>query len=261
MSADPLLPVRRALRAAERNAWSSARLWPLFLSGLVEPFLYLASIGFGVGSLVGPVTGPNGQQVPYAVFLAPAILAISAMNTTVFNTTFVFFHKIKYAGNFRALLSTTLDRRDLVRGEMAWTLASAAAYAAVLTAVFAAMGLLHSATSVLAVPVGVLVAFAFAGAGLGLSTYMRSYIDFEYVHVVVTPMLLFSATFVPLSQFPDAVAWVIRVTPLYQGIALERAVVNGPLTVGALGHVTYLVVMGWCGLRLAYRRLGPLLQP
>lgn len=261
MTDELLAPVRRTLRVVERNLWSSARLWPLFLSGLVEPFLYLLSIGFGVGAFVGPVTGPDGREVPYAVFLAPAILSIAAMNTTVFNTTFVFFHKMKYSGAFHALLSTALDRRDLVRGELAWSLVSSAVYAVVLGTAFAALGLLPSAWSVLTVPIAVLVAFAFAGAGLGLTTFMRSYVDFEYVHIVVTPLFLFSATFVPLSRFPEAVAWAVRLTPLYQGIALERMVVHGRPTVAAIGHVAYLMLMGWCGLRLAYWRLGPILQP
>lgn len=261
MSRGPVAPARRTARVVERNLRSSVRLWPLFLSGLVEPLLYLLSIGYGVGAFVGPVAGPDGRAVPYPVFLAPAILAVAAMNSTVFNTTFVFFHRMRYSGTFQALLSTTLDRRDLARGELTWTLVSSAVHATVLSGAFAALGLLRSGWSVLTVPVGVLVAFAFAGAGLGLTTYMRSYLDFEYVHVVVTPLFLFSATFVPLAEFPPAVAWAVRLTPLYHGIELERAAAHGLLDATVLVHVAYLVLMGWAGLRLAYRRLGPILQP
>ena len=89
------------------------------------------------------------------------------------------------------------------------------------------MGLTPSAWGVLAVPAAGLIGFGFAGAGLGLTTFMRSWFDFDYVQLVIIPLFLFSATFFPLSQYPDALAWVVRLSPLYQGVALERALVLG----------------------------------
>ncbi|HZN20035.1 MAG TPA: ABC transporter permease [Micromonosporaceae bacterium] len=252
---------RGVLRVLERNARANLRMWPLFLSGLVEPLLYLLSIGVGLTALVGPVSAPDGRAVSYEEFLAPAMLAVSAMNTAVINTTFVFFHKFKYAGTFDAMLTTPLDVRDMVRGELAWALACTTAYACVFLATMAAMGLTGSAWCVLAVPAATLIGFAFAGAGLGLATFMRSYVDFDYVHVVVTPLFLFSATFFPIDRYPSLLAQLLRLSPLYQGIALQRALVAGHLTPGLLIHVGFLTLMGWLGLRLASRRLRLLLQP
>lgn len=261
MIANALLATDRTLRILERNAWVNLRLWPLFLSGLVEPVLYLVSIGMGLGPLVGAVPGPDGRPVSYQAFVAPAMLAVSAMNTTVFNTTFVFFHKFKYAKTFDAMLTTPLDVRDMVRGELMWALTSSTAYAAVFLAMMMATGLTRSAWCLLAVPAATLVGFAFAGTGLGLTTFMRSFVDFDYVHVVITPLFLFSSTFFPLDRYPPGVAAVVRLSPLYHGIALERALVAGHLTAGLLVHAGYLAALGWSGLRLATCRLGLLLQP
>ncbi|HEX5944882.1 MAG TPA: ABC transporter, partial [Acidimicrobiales bacterium] len=118
-----------------------------------------------------------------------------------------------------------------------------------------------SAWAVLALPGAAIIGFGFAGAGLGLTTFMRSWLDFDYVQLAIIPLFLFSATFFPLSQYPDALAWVVRLSPLYQGVAIERALVLGDPSPILLVHTAYLLVMGWFGLRVAGRRLGLMLQP
>src|SRR4029450_619970 len=126
-----------------------------------------------------------------------------------------------------------------------------------------ALDLVESWWAVLTVPGAVLIGFAFAGAGLGLTTYMRSFVDFDYVNLAIVPLFLFSATFYPLSRYPDGLAWVGRGTPLYQGVVVERAraVLFGELSWRLLVHVAYLAIMGAAGTRLAGRRLRRLLQP
>jgi lipooligosaccharide transport system permease protein len=90
---------------------------------------------------------------------------------------------------------------------------------------------------------------------------MRSFIDFDYVNLAIVPLFLFSATFFPLSRYPDALSWVVRCTPLYQGVALERGLVLGDIRWTLLLNAAYLGVMGWVGIRIAAARLGRLLQP
>jgi lipooligosaccharide transport system permease protein len=115
--------------------------------------------------------------------------------------------------------------------------------------------------AVLALPVAVLIGFAFAGAGLGATTFMRSFIDFDYVNMAMIPLFLFSGVFFPLSRYPDALQAIIRVTPLYQGVVLERSLVIGDVHWTLLIHVAYLAAMGAAGLWVATRRLGLLLKP
>jgi len=251
----------RSARIVERNAFVYRRLWPLFLAGFAEPILYLLSIGIGVGELVGTLPGPGGHAIDYRQFVAPGMLALAAMNGAVFDTTFNFFWKFKYAKTYEAMLATPLVAGDIALGEMTWALLRGAVYAAAFLVTMMLFGLVSSAWAVLAVPVAVLVGFGFAGAGLAATTYMRSFIDFDYINLALAPLMLFSATFFPISRYPDALGWIVRCTPLYQGVVLERALVLGDVHWMLLVHAAYLATMGAVGVHVAARRLGRLLQP
>ena len=121
----------RAMRVVERNTLAYRRMWLAFITGLVEPLLYLLSIGIGVGGLVGKVPGPGGQPIPYDQFVAPGLMAAAAMNGAVLDTTFNFFFKFKYAHTFDAMLATPLEVGDVARGEVAWALIRGSVYSAV----------------------------------------------------------------------------------------------------------------------------------
>jgi lipooligosaccharide transport system permease protein len=122
-----------------------------------------------------------------------------------------------------------------------------------------AMGLVHSAWAVLALPVAVLIGFAFAAVGLACTSFMRSWQDFDFVNLAVLPMFLFSGAFYPLSLYPDKVRYLIEALPLYHGIELLRSLTLGRVHVGLLWDVVYLAVMGLVGSVVAARRLEKLL--
>jgi lipooligosaccharide transport system permease protein len=258
-----LLPggLGRATRVVERNGLAYRRMWFVFLTGLFEPALYLFSIGIGVGGLVGKVPGPGGYPIAYDQFVAPGLMAAAAMNGAVLDTTFNFFFKFKYAHTYDAMLATPLEVRDVVRGEVTWALLRGGFYSSAFLATMLALGLVPSWWALLAIPAALLVSFAFAGAGIAATTFMRSWTDFDYVNLALIPMFLFAATFFPLTQYPDAVSAVIRFTPLYQGVALERALVIGQLDWALPFHAAYLVALGWIGIRIATGRLRHMLQP
>jgi len=121
------------------------------------------------------------------------------------------------------------------------------------------MGLVSSWWAVLVVPAALLIGLAFGGACMALTTYMRSWQDFEFVALTTLPMFLFSATFFPVSAFPAAVRWVVEVTPLYRGVVLCRELTTGALSWGSAFSVVYLVGMGLVGLMVVRRRLERLL--
>ena len=252
---------KHAVRVVERNALAYRRQWIIFLTGFTEPFLYLLSIGIGVGKLVGAIPIGGGRTVSYEEFVAPALLAASAMNGSIIDTTFNFFAKFKYMHTYDAMLSTPLEVRDLARGEVAWALMRGAIYAAAFLLTMVGFGLVSSWWAVLAVPAAVLIGFGFAGAGLGATTFMRSFTDFDYINLAIFPLFLFSATFFPLSRYPDWLQWVVRCTPLYQGVVLERSLVLGQVHWSLVLNAVYLVVLGAVGLRVAGKRLVGLLQP
>lgn len=252
---------RRTMRVFEREARAYRRFWTAFLTGMVEPLLFLGSIGVGVGKLVGDVPRPGGTLVSYREFVAPALLATSAMTGSLLDSTYNFFGKFKYAKTFDGMLATPLGPMDVARGELTWSLSRGSFYSATFLLAMVVFGLVASWWALLAVPIALLIGFAFSGVGLACTTYMRSFMDFDLVTLAMVPLFLFSATFFPLTEYPDAVATIVRWTPLYQGVALSRAVTLGDVHVGLLWHALYLAVIGSLGLRHAAKRLGRLLMP
>jgi len=242
----------------ERNLRASRRFWPVLLSGSVEPLFYLFGVGIGIGELVGDV-GRVGAAVPYAAFVAPALLATSAMNGAMQECSNVFF-KLRYARTYTAMLATPLGPADVLVGEIAWSQLRGMAYAAAFLAVVAALGFVPSALGVLALPAAMLVGFAFAAVGVSVATFMRSYRDFDLLQLALLPLFLLSATFYPLDVYPEAVRPLVQLSPLYHGVALVRSLTLGTVGAAALGHVAFLVVLGAAAFALARRRLGRVLQ-
>lgn len=243
----------------ERNFLVYRRSIGVFLTGMIEPILYLLSIGIGVGGLVGDFTLGDGTRVGYVEFVAPAMLAASAMNGALFDATYNIFFRMKYAKLYDAMLATPLRPGDVARGEITWALLRGACYSAVFVVVMLGMGLVRSWWMLLALPTTLLIGYAFAGAGMALTTWMRSWQDFEFVQLAIMPMFLFSATFYPLSTYSPALQWVVRCTPLYQGVELIRGMSLGTLGWGSVVSVAYLAAMGSVGLVVAGRRVGALL--
>jgi lipooligosaccharide transport system permease protein len=242
----------------ERNLMVYRRTWLVIFSGFFEPVFFLFSMGIGLGHYVGKVPVSGAGLVTYASFVAPALLASAAMNGAIYESTNVFF-KMKYAKTYDAMLATPVGPLDIAAGETGWTLFRGMLYGAAFLVVTAALGLVHSAWSALALPAAVLIGFGFAGVGVAAATYMRSWQDFEILGLVQLPMFLFSATFYPLSVYPGALQWVVRCTPLYHAIALMRALMLGTVGWSAAVNVTVLVVMGTIGLWITGRRIHRLL--
>ena len=256
----PLPRTRRSWRLVERNILAYRRIWYVFLSGFAEPIFFLLSIGIGVGSLVGELHVGN-SVVDYQTFVAPGLLATAAMNGALIDTTFNFFVKYKYAHTYDGVIATPLEPRDIAIGEVTWALLRGAIYSTGFLVTMVFFGVVESWWAPLAIPGGVLIAFGFAGVGLGATTFMRSFVDFDYVNMAMIPLFLFSGVFFPISQYGDVLQIVIRLTPLYQGVVLERSFVLGDLHWSLVLNVVYLAAMGAAGLTVAVRRLGLLLEP
>ena len=254
----PVFGTRRARFLIERNLLVYRRSWVVFLSGFFEPVLYLFSIGVGIGELV-PVVDVDGRAITYTAFVAPAMLASAAMNGAVFDATFNVFFKLKYAKLYDAVLATPVSTGDVALGEITWALMRGAVYSFGFVVVMLAMGLVDSAWALLALPAATLIGFAFGAVGMAATTYFRSWQDFEWVTIATLPMFLFSATFYPLSTYPDSLQPIVAATPLYQGVALVRGLTTGAVSVGLWWHVVYLTVLGIAGLVVASRRLERLL--
>jgi lipooligosaccharide transport system permease protein len=242
----------------ERNLMVYRRVWMILFSGLFEPLFYLFSMGLALGHFVGKVPGPGGELIDYASFVAPALLASAAMNGAVYDATNVFW-KMKYSKTYDAVLATPVGPVDVAVGETAWALFRGFLYAIAFMVVAGSLGLIESVWGLLALPGAILIGFAFAGLGVAAVTFMRTWQDFEFLFLVQLPMFLFSATFFPISTYPDAIEWIVRFSPLYHAIELLRALNLGAIGWFQLVNVVYLVVLGVVGILIAQRRVGKLL--
>ncbi|SES13915.1 lipooligosaccharide transport system permease protein [Pedococcus cremeus] len=243
----------------ERNVTSFRHGWIALVTGFAEPVFYLFSIGVGIGALVQTVRTDSGAEVGYLQFVAPALLAASAMNGAVMDSTFNVFFKLRYAKLYDSVLATPMGPRDIAVGEISWSLIRGGMYSALFLLVAAFAGAVQSWWALLALPAAVFIGFAFAAVGMFATTFMRSWVDFDYITLAIQPMFLFSATFFPLSTYPAALQWVVQLTPLYHGVALERGLMLGEVDAGIFWHVLYLVVLGALGVLGTARRLEKLL--
>ena len=250
-----LFGTRRAKRLVERNLMVYRRGWIVIVSGFFEPFFYLLSIGVGFSKLV-PTVHVGTLVLPFTQFVAPGLLASSAMNGATLDSTFNIFFKLKIAKTYDAVLATPLGPADIALGELTWALMRATVYSAAFLVVMAGFGYVLSPWAVLCLPAAMLVSFAFAGVGMAGTTYMRSWQDFDKVSLALIPLFLFSATFYPLSVYPGWLQGVIRCTPLYQGVALLRGLDTGLLSWSLVGHLAYLLAAGFIGLLAATRRMA-----
>jgi lipooligosaccharide transport system permease protein len=251
--------VGRSSAMVRRSAAASRRTWIAFVSGFFEPVFYLVAMGQGLGSLVGTLPGPDGRPISYAAYIAPGLLAASAMNGAVFDATYGFFFKLKYNRLYDAVLATPLGPADVALGEITWALIRGGLYSLGFLSVMAGFGLLTSPWALLALPAALVVAFAFAAVGMAATTYMRSWQDFDLVTLAILPMFLFATTFYPLSVYPRWLQLLVEVMPLFHAVELMRGLTTGVIHTGLLGHLAYFLVMIVGGLVVAVRRLDVLL--
>ncbi len=208
-------PRWRASAVVERNLFVYRRAWWVLFSGFLEPVLYLFAMGVGLGGLVGDVPGPRGP-IDYTVYIAPGLLAASAMNGALLELTFNVYHKIKWAKTYEAMLATPLSPADIVAGELFWSQLRGLLYSAAFLVVMAVMGL-ASPWAVLALPAAVLLGCAFAAVGLTATTFIRSWQDFDLIQLVILPLFLFSTTFFPPEIYPPFARPLLQLSPLYHG--------------------------------------------
>jgi lipooligosaccharide transport system permease protein len=254
-----IFAARRPQRLIERSLMVYRRSWIIIVSGFFEPLFYLLSIRIGLSDLVGDVTY-DGELVGYATFVAPALMASSAMNGAIFESTMNIYHKLKYQRLYDSVLATPMTVPDVALGEIGFSMMRGVLYSTAFVFTMWALGMVGSWWMVLSVPACALIGFAFSAIGMTATTFIRSWADFEYVPSVQIPLFLFSATFYPLSSYGDW-GWVVQLSPLYHGVAIVRALNVGDVGPMMLVHAGVLFVIGVAGVAVASRRIRTLLLP
>lgn len=248
-----------ALRPLEFFFAQYRRVWRgTLVSSVVTPIVYLLALGVGMGRFVGDITF-NGTSYPYFEFVAPGLLAATAMQLAAFEASWPVMAAIKWSRQYHAMLATPLRVRDVVIGHQTFIATRMLSTAAVYLLVIALFGGVESPLAILAVPVAVLVGLAYS---LPIAAWgARAENEGSFVSIfrfVILPMFLFSGTFFPITQLPTPLTFLAYLTPLWHGVDLARQLMLGDVVPAtALLHVAYLlgfVVVGYVAALHTYRR-------
>jgi lipooligosaccharide transport system permease protein len=234
------------------------------VSSVLQPVLFLLAFGVGFGSLVdrgGGAAATGG--VPYLVYLAPALLAVSAVQSAAFESTYPVLSGFKWQRIYHAMTAGPITPGQVALGHLAWLAVKSAASGAVYVAIIALVGGVTGPGIVVSLPAAVLTGAAVAA----LITAFAATVETEgaafnvIFRFVVIPMTLFSGTFFPIDRLPVPVRPLAWVSPLWHGTELARSAALGRWQLlPALGHLGYLLVLLAVGIvaatRLFTRRLA-----
>jgi lipooligosaccharide transport system permease protein len=229
------------------------RVWRgTVVSTVVTPVIYLVAFGYGLGTLVDRTANlPEG--VTYLEFVAPGLLAATAMQIASFEASWPVLSAIKWSRQYHAMLATPLRISDVVLGHQAFIAFRMFITATVYLAAIAAFGAVESPLGILAIPVTVLVGLAFSAPIAAWGAYTETDASFVAIfRFVILPMFLFSGAFFPIEQLPEGLQVVAYVLPLSHGVSLCRQLTLGDVEPSAAAHLAYLLVFASAGLVAAY---------
>lgn len=246
-----------AVRAFRSWLVNYRRTWRgTIYSSVLSPVLYLGAMGLGLGSLVDSRGTASLGGISYLAFLAPGLMAASAMQTAVDESLYPVFSAVKWQKTYQAATSTPLRPGDLYRGHLLFTTMRLSMNMIVFLLIMAAFGAPRSAWVLAALPVAVLTGLAFA-APLDAFAVTQERNDQAFAMIFrfgMIPLFLFSGTFFPVTQLPAWIRPLAYVTPLWHGVALCRSLSLGTADwIGALGHVGYLAAVALIGLAAGLR--------
>ena len=255
-----------ALRVLEHELLLYRRVWRgSIVSSFLNPVLFLAAMGVGLGSYVGQNAGTAGAAsgggaaalggVSYLVFIAPGLLASTAMQTAAGESTFPIMGGIVWDRTFHGMLTTPIRVLDVLLGKVAYIGLRLALVCGVFFVVMLLFGATHGLQAILAVPAAVLTGLAFTTPIVAYSATQKDATGFNALfRFGVIPLFLFSGTFFPIGQLPAFLQPLALVTPLWHGVDLCRTLALGTADApGVLIHVAYLGAMAAGGLVLANR--------
>src|SRR5204862_2094640 len=219
------------------------------ISSFLNPVLFLLAMGVGLGTYVDR-SGTASQALgglTYLQFLAPGLLAATAMQAAAFESTFPIMAGLTWQRVFHAMYATPISPRDIVVGNLVWIVIRLTMIAAIFTGVMVLFGAAASPLIVLGIPAAVLTGMAFAAPIAAFSATQRTPEKFNAVfRFGITPLFLFSGTFFPISNLPPVIQPIAWLSPLWHGVELSRALALG--TIGqapalALAHVVVLAAI------------------
>jgi lipooligosaccharide transport system permease protein len=243
-----------SLRVYEYWLRSYRRVWKgSIVTTALNPVLYLTALGVGLGKLVN--RGGSGLGVPYLDYVAPGILASTAMLIASFESSYPVMGAIRWTRQFHAQLATPLRVRDAIVGQQLYVLTRVATAAFLYLIVLAGFGAIHSYLAVFAFPAALLLGLAFSMPVTAMAAWLERDEGFNALfRFGVTPMFLFSGTFFPVTRLPHGFRELAYVTPTWHGVDLMRSLTLGGASFWpSLGHAAYLAAWAVAGFLIALR--------
>jgi len=232
----------RSLEVWRRNAKVFMKTYRVnFIPPIIEPILYLAALGFGLGFFVKEEI--NGH--PYPEFLAPALIAITIMNSSFFECTYASFVRMYYQRTFDAIIATPLNVDEVITGEMLWGATRSVISASIMLVVITVFGLASYPLALLVVPLAFIGGLLFSALGMCFTAVTPRIDTLNYpTSLFITPMFLVSGTFFPLSLLPSAAQTLANaVVPLVHVVDISRAATTGDLQINLLWSLAWIIVV------------------
>jgi lipooligosaccharide transport system permease protein len=235
-----------ARAAYEHQLLLYLRTWRGSIFGnFAQPVLFLLAMGVGLGSFVDRAGSSVMGGVPYLQFLAPALLASSVMQGSVFEATFPVLAGFRWVKRYHAMYATPLTPYAIAFGQLAWIATRATLVGTIFALVIIAFGAARTPGILLAIPVATLTALAFATP---IAAYMSTQRDTTAFNAIwrfgITPLFLFSGTFFPIEQLPEQIRWLAWLLPLWHGVDLARALSLGTVADQPLVMLAHLLILG-----------------
>jgi lipooligosaccharide transport system permease protein len=244
------------------HAHAYRRMWRGSITvSFLNPIFFLVSIGILLGTLVDQ-SDPDLGGLSYLEFVAPALVAVTAMQTAASVTTFPVKMGLKWVRTYHAVVATPVRVRELVAGVLVWAGVRVTIACGLFVIVAAIAGAFTSPLAALAPVAGLLCGLAFA-AGLAAVTSGTDADQWlvAIFRFVLVPLFLFSGTFFPIEQLPDWIEPLAWATPLWHGVELSRSLATGdvdaaPAALNVAYLVTFTVVGAVIATRACARKLG-----
>ena len=234
---------RRFLRVWQRNLKVYKKSWKIsFIPPFLEPLFYLIAFGVGMSGLVGEIHH-QGSQISYVSFIAPALIGVSIMYNSFFETTYASFVRMYYQKTFDAMLATPLSLEEVITGEIVWGATKSLIATAIMMVVISFFGFIRFPEGLLLLPLAILGGIAFGSMGMFFSGIVANIEMFNLpVFLFVTPMFLFSGTFFPLENLPPWARQAALLFPLTHLTSLARAFSYGQIHLSLLWEIAYLLL-------------------
>ncbi len=241
-----------AMKVWSRNFLYFKKTWLVSVFWIVlEPVVYLGSIGLGLGAFVNNMGG-----VSYIEFFFPALLCTTAMMVAFFESTYGSYTKLTHQKTFATIMLTRVGPEEIVAGELLWAASKGFFGVMGVTVCSVFFGLIDSYRIIIALPVLFLLSCLFSCIGMLMTSVAKSYDSFIYsTSGLIVPMSLLSGTYFPLEQLPSTLKYIAYLFPLTHGVSAVRTILYQGLDLWALGHIVILAVMCLVIMNIAMLRI------